>query len=184
MKKGFTMIELIFVIVILGILASVAIPRLAGTREDAEISAGIANLRTLLSDITTFYVAKGNFNGTKWKDVTNVHLKAIATNGADIGPAIDATANAIGGQVFLAVNGKNCLQIGMRDTDTSTFIAFKPVDANNNGACAKVLESDLVKPILDSTLPNSGKQDGTENCGGVKNGAMSCIDITSSSIYK
>ncbi|MDY5384522.1 MAG: prepilin-type N-terminal cleavage/methylation domain-containing protein, partial [Campylobacter sp.] len=28
MKKGFTMIELIFVIVILGILASVAIPRL------------------------------------------------------------------------------------------------------------------------------------------------------------
>ena len=33
MKKGFTMIELIFVIVILGILARVAIPRLAGTRE-------------------------------------------------------------------------------------------------------------------------------------------------------
>ena len=111
-------------------------------------------------------------------------LKAGATNGADIGPAIDATAPAIGGQVFLAVNGKNCLQIGMRDTDTSTFIAFKPVAANNNGACAKVLESDLVKPLLDSTLPNSGKQDGTENCGGVKNGAMSCIDITSSSIYK
>ena len=65
MKKAFTMIELIFVIVILGILASVAIPRLAATREDAEISTTIANLRTLLSDITAFYVAKGNFNGTK-----------------------------------------------------------------------------------------------------------------------
>ena len=55
MKKAFTMIELIFVIVILGILASVAIPRLAATREDAEISTGIANLRTLLSDITTLW---------------------------------------------------------------------------------------------------------------------------------
>ncbi|MDD6161995.1 MAG: prepilin-type N-terminal cleavage/methylation domain-containing protein, partial [Campylobacteraceae bacterium] len=61
MKKGFTMIELIFVIVILGILASVAIPRLAATREDAEISAAVANLRTLVSDATAYYTAKGEF---------------------------------------------------------------------------------------------------------------------------
>ena len=178
MKKGFTMIELIFVIVILGILASVAIPRLAGTREDAEISTGIANLRTLLSDITAFYVAKGNFNGTKWRDITNVPLKD--ENGA----AITSSLKAIGDQTYLSVNRKNCLQIGMRDSATSTFIAFRPVEANkNDSACSKVLESDLVKPILESTIPSSGKQDGTENCTGVKNGGMSCINITTSSIY-
>ena len=61
MKKGFTMIELIFVIVILGILASVAVPRLASTREDAEISATVANLRTLVSDASSYYVANGTF---------------------------------------------------------------------------------------------------------------------------
>ena len=38
MKKAFTMIELIFVIVILGILAAVAIPKLAATRHDAMIA--------------------------------------------------------------------------------------------------------------------------------------------------
>ena len=178
MKKGFTMIELIFVIVILGILASVAIPRLAATREDAEISTGIANLRTLLSDITAFYVVKGNFNGTKWKDITNVPLKD--ENGA----AITSSLKAIGDQTYLSVNRKNCLQIGMRASATSTFIAFRPVEANkNDSACSKVLESDLVKPILESTIPSSGKQDGTENCTGVKNGGMSCINITTSSIY-
>ena len=177
MKKAFTMIELIFVIVILGILASVAIPRLAATREDAEISTGIANLRTLLSDITAFYVVKGNFNGTKWRDITNVPLKK------DDGSSIDSTVKAIGTSVYLEVNRKNCLQIGMRDSTTSTFIAFKPVDANNNGACAKVLESDLVKPILDSTLAANGDPDRGMICAGVKNGAMGCIDITSSSIY-
>ena len=35
LRKGFTMIELIFVIVIIGILASVALPKLVGTRDDA-----------------------------------------------------------------------------------------------------------------------------------------------------
>ena len=100
------------------------------------------------------------------------------------GAAITSSLKAIGDQTYLSVNRKNCLQIGMRDSATSTFIAFRPVEANkNDSACSKVLESDLVKPILDSTLPNSGKQDGTENCTGVKNGGMSCINITTSSIY-
>ena len=35
MKKAFTMIELIFVIVIIGILSAVAIPKFAATRDDA-----------------------------------------------------------------------------------------------------------------------------------------------------
>ena len=80
MKKGFTMIELIFVIVILGILASVAIPRLAGTRTDAEISATVANIRTLISDAASYYAVKGEFGTTvKWKDITNVPLKNADT---------------------------------------------------------------------------------------------------------
>ena len=36
MKNGFTMIELIFIIVILGILAAVAIPKLAAVKEEAK----------------------------------------------------------------------------------------------------------------------------------------------------
>ncbi|MDY3777143.1 MAG: prepilin-type N-terminal cleavage/methylation domain-containing protein [Campylobacter sp.] len=65
MKRGFTMIELIFVIVILGILASVAVPRLAGTKADAEISAALSNIRTLVSDANVYYIAKGSFGQAK-----------------------------------------------------------------------------------------------------------------------
>ena len=52
MKKAFTMIEIIFVIVILGILSSVAISKMAVTRDDAIISKGrseVAAIRNAIS---------------------------------------------------------------------------------------------------------------------------------------
>lgn len=51
-RKGFTLIELIVVIAILGILAVIAVPRLTGTRDNANRSAVIANLRTIESALS------------------------------------------------------------------------------------------------------------------------------------
>ncbi len=52
-RNGFTMIELVFVIVVLGILAAIAIPKFAATREDAEISAGRATIASVRSGIVS-----------------------------------------------------------------------------------------------------------------------------------
>lgn len=64
MKKAFTMIELIFVVVIIGILAGVAIPRFASTRNDAQISstkATIASVKAALSTERQLRVLRGDF---------------------------------------------------------------------------------------------------------------------------
>lgn len=76
MKKAFTMIELIFVIVIIGILASIAIPKLTATRDDATISAMIANAHISLTDLQAYYSSQGSsgWQTQKIASITNALL--------------------------------------------------------------------------------------------------------------
>ena len=148
MKKGFTMIELIFVIVILGILASVAVPRLAGTKADAEESAAVANLRTLISDANTYYVATGEIpDATTWSQITNVPLKDAATkNAKDTGAS-------------LKVGGKECIDVQFVKEDTANkrpaYIKFTENATNkSNGVSKQVLASESIKAYFASKVPN------------------------------
>lgn len=86
MKKAFTMIELIFVIVVLGILAAVAIPRLFATRDDAQAVQATVNLRTLINDVTTNLSSKGSIS-TDLNEMSGVELvdKGTATGVLKVG---------------------------------------------------------------------------------------------------
>lgn len=54
MKRfAFTMIELVFVIVVLGILAAIAIPRLGATRDDAQIAKGRSDVSAIRAGIVS-----------------------------------------------------------------------------------------------------------------------------------
>ena len=150
MKKGFTMIELIFVIVILGILASVAIPRLAATREDAEISAAVANLRTLVSEASGYYVAQGTFDGATWNQITNVPLDGATKD------AVGAAATA-----HLKVKGENCIGVHLvnKAGDTPAYIKFT-AENSATGVCKQVVESAAVKDDFLDKKVGSTETDG------------------------
>lgn len=53
MKKAFTMIELVFAIVIIGILSAIAIPRFAASRDDAQVAKGRSDVAAIRAAIVS-----------------------------------------------------------------------------------------------------------------------------------
>ena len=149
------MIELIFVIVILGILASVAIPRLAATRTDAEIATTVSNLRTLISDLSSYYVVKGEFGNAKWRDVTNVPVRKGNKNLVD-GNAPIVTEAEWNGVYYLSAGGLNCLAFRVKDR-VGTKPAYIEIAATkgqqDKGICPDIINAEPIKAFLDLQVP-------------------------------
>ena len=142
MRKGFTMIELIFVIVILGVLASVAIPRLAATRDDAEVAKAATNLTTAVSDLTAYYTAKGKFTSSERSDFTKL-------------------TNALQKDGSLKVKGNiECVKITLPTTPTNGANASDKVELklkfSNSDAVCKTL---MTLPGIKAMCGKSGSGD-------------------------
>ncbi len=132
MKKGFTMIELIFVIVILGILAAVAIPRLAATRDDAEVAKAATNLSTIVSDLGAYYTSQAEWNNAGIASMTNVVVHQNSAN-----------------DVELQAANKKCIKVVL-DTGNSTLTISNGTD-NAATICKSVLENSSVKKMISSS---------------------------------
>ena len=68
-EKGFTLVELMIVVLILGALAAIAIPRIMGGAQTARISACDTNIDMLNSQIELYYANEGAWP-TALTDVT------------------------------------------------------------------------------------------------------------------
>ena len=62
---GFTLIEIMVVVVVIGILAAIIIPQFMGTSEDAKIAAARATVTELDSAVERFYVQMDRYPTTE-----------------------------------------------------------------------------------------------------------------------
>ncbi|EGR4125121.1 TPA: type IV pilin protein [Vibrio cholerae] len=68
-QKGFTLIELMIVVAIIGVLAAVAIPAYKSYVTKSELATGAATLRSLLTNIDMHYQEKGTYVGMGLGDI-------------------------------------------------------------------------------------------------------------------
>ena len=92
-REAFTLIEIIFVIVILGILATVVIPRLATTRDDAKVAFCTEDITLYMRDLSTYYTSQGKFS-LNMKEMTNVAIHE----------SIPITENGSSGEYYYVCN--------------------------------------------------------------------------------
>src|SRR5580765_3954990 len=104
-NQAFTLVEILIVVVILGILAAIVIPRFANASKDAKRAALASQLNQVRAQVQLYTIEHGdqrpaNLNGNNWTDL----ITQSVYNGTNRGPYLpNIPVNPLNGFTNIAV---------------------------------------------------------------------------------
>ncbi len=102
-RRGFTMVELMVVVLIVGILAAVAVPLMSGRIDASKWSEGKAGMGTIASALRAYAAEKGSF--TSAPSLSDIGISSNDLDGTYFSSACYAitSASASAGQVSFVI---------------------------------------------------------------------------------
>jgi len=122
-KKAFTLLEMIFAIVVIAVLASYAIPKFFNTTNDAKVSTLQRDITTVITSVQSYYLI--NLKIDKISDAVNLNSKNWEINDKNI--------------IYME-NDKECVKIEITQ-DNSKDIINLTIDSTAGTICEKLNNS-------------------------------------------
>jgi type IV pilus assembly protein PilA len=134
-EQGFTLIELMVVVLIIAILIAIAIPTFLGARNRAQERSAQSNLRNALTAAKTIYTDKSTY-----VDATPAALKAAA-------PELDfvTTASTSKSSISVATNATKVQLVAKVDGQSKCFSITD--DVNSGTSAADVVDADCTASV-------------------------------------
>lgn len=165
MKKAFTILELVFVIIILGILAAIALPKLSSSKDDAELSKALNNLRVLISDLSIYALKNDSLSTisamSNVSGVENVDLSQISGTKI-VNFAVGSDKECI---KIVFVNKNQALFFGLASNDTlknaienqsQNLNTLDFTSSSSNKSCVLLSQSEAFKNLANKLYPLLG----------------------------
>ena len=145
MKKAFTMIEPIFVIVIVGILTTFVISKINATREDAKLTKVMSEIVVAIQDINAYYISEGKLA----IDTKNNRVDFRAMTNAGV---IDTSGN-----LGFFVKDDECFFISSFFNMGHNDENYLGVNIGQNGLCKRLWETPEFKQLGQTMLRSAGE---------------------------
>jgi len=123
-KRGFTLVEIILVIVLIGIMAAIIVPKFAGQTDKAKIAATKANIETLRSAIRIY---QGNNDGalpSALSDLVTTYIKAIPEEAITPSSNVRNSNDGNGGWVYVSSSGEVSVNLSGDDSDGDAYSSY------------------------------------------------------------
>ncbi|AJC85429.1 prepilin-type cleavage/methylation domain-containing protein [Campylobacter peloridis] len=145
MKKAFTIMELVFVVIMLGILAAIALPKLSASKDEANSAQALGNLKIFINDVSTYVIKNESLSSTAlMSNVANVKNEDLSN-----------LQNATKELDFSVGNDEQCFKVLFVDKESVLLLAL----SNDNTQKNKIenianLKNQLLKDPANQSFKN------------------------------